>query len=66
MRLTVSAIGRTGIAAPCSAAAAATAAMRLAETSGRAPSWTSDDPVAAGVGHRCLEGLEPVPDRLLA
>ena len=43
-RLTVSATGRTGMAAPWSAAAAATARRAPAATSGRAPSWTSTTP----------------------
>ena len=40
-RLSVSLTGSTGIAAPCSAAARATASTRRSTTSGRAPSWTS-------------------------
>ena len=47
IRLSVSATGRTGIAAPCRAASAATRPRGLGVTSGRAPSWTRTTPCSS-------------------
>jgi hypothetical protein len=50
IRLSVSAMGTTGIAAPCSAAAWTTAVTSDAGTAGRAPSWTSTTRPPPGSG----------------
>ncbi len=59
IRLTVSLTGRTGMAAPCSAAATATRAASPSARIGRAPSWTSTTRSPAASGTRASRAWNP-------